>query len=312
MNPKLTVLMPVYNGERFLSDAIESILGQTYKDFELLIINDGSADRSREIILSYDDPRIILVENQQNQGIPRTRNIGLKLARGKYVACMDADDISMPDRLEKQIKFLVDNPEVGLVAGWIEIVGEDRKHLGFWRVDKANNTPEEIYYTLHFRNCIAQSSVLFDKDIVLKCGGYDERFTKTEDFELWLRLSKTTKVAKIKQVLVKRREYNTNTSLKLIQEHKLNTEKLYFLNFPEFLTDNKSKEILLFIKDLSREPKPAELGDLLKVFNQINDKIILEANPHLLSIKKLKTYCRIRKNHFIFNFIKKNLYTRQK
>src|SRR3990170_6306785 len=105
MNPEITVLMSVYNGERFLREAIESILNQTYRDFEFLIINDGSTDSSREIILSYNDPRIRLIDNELNIGLTRSLNKGLRLARGKYIARQDADDISFRKRLEKQVAF---------------------------------------------------------------------------------------------------------------------------------------------------------------------------------------------------------------
>ncbi|HKQ33129.1 MAG TPA: glycosyltransferase family A protein, partial [Thermodesulfobacteriota bacterium] len=118
MTPKVTVLMTVYNGEKFLNEAIDGILNQTFRDFEFLIINDGSTDGSREIIKSYKDPRINLVDNESNIGLTASLNRGLSLAGGEYIARQDADDISLPERLEKQISILERNPDIALLGSW--------------------------------------------------------------------------------------------------------------------------------------------------------------------------------------------------
>ena len=116
--PKVTVLMAVYNGERYLRDAVESILCQTFRDFQFLIINDGSTDNTRDLILSYDDARIVLVDSEHNVGQTRSLNRGLELAAGELIARQDADDISEPDRLAKQVAFLERHPEVALLGTW--------------------------------------------------------------------------------------------------------------------------------------------------------------------------------------------------
>ena len=115
-SPRVTVLMAVYNGERFLAEAVASILDQTFRDFEFLIVNDGSTDRSREIILSFGDPRIRLVDNPENIGLTRSLNRGLELAKGGLIARQDADDISLPERLEREIGFLDGNPKAAIVG----------------------------------------------------------------------------------------------------------------------------------------------------------------------------------------------------
>lgn len=122
-NPKVTVLMPVYNGEEYLREAIESILFQSFGNFEFLIIDDGSTDDSINIIASYTDPRIRVITNGENIGIARALNKGIELARGKYIARMDSDDISLPKRFEKQVDFLDKNPEIGIVGSWIKTFG---------------------------------------------------------------------------------------------------------------------------------------------------------------------------------------------
>ena len=141
-NPKITVLMPVYNGEKYLREAIGSILNQTFNDFEFLIINDSSTDSTREIILSYDDTRIRLEDNEKNIGLTHSLNKGLRLAKGKYVARMDADDISLPDRLEKQLAVIENNTDVSIVACWIDIIDKNNTYIGNWHADRRNWIPE--------------------------------------------------------------------------------------------------------------------------------------------------------------------------
>ena len=120
MSPKVTVLMPVYNAEKYLIEAIRSILTQSFMDYELLIINDGSTDDSLKIIKSFSDKRIRLVQNERNIGQANSLNKGIKLARGEYIVRMDADDISLSERIKKQVKFMDANPEIGISGTWIK------------------------------------------------------------------------------------------------------------------------------------------------------------------------------------------------
>ena len=125
--PKVTVLMPVYNARFYLSKAISSIINQTFKDFEFLIFNDGSTDNSADIIYSYNDRRIRFFNSEQNFGYVYHLNYGIEIAKGEYIARMDADDISFPTRLEKQVAFMDKNPEVGVCGTWFKIYGTNRK-----------------------------------------------------------------------------------------------------------------------------------------------------------------------------------------
>src|SRR3990167_9325600 len=123
MNPLVTVLMPVYNGKKYLKEAIESVLNQTFRDFEFLIIDDGSTDKSAEIIKSFNDARIRLERNVTNLGLIKTLNNGLTLSRGKYIARMDCDDISLPKRLSVQVNFMEKHPEIGICGSWVKVMG---------------------------------------------------------------------------------------------------------------------------------------------------------------------------------------------
>lgn len=201
--------MCVYNGERYLREAIESILRQTFTDFEFLIIDDGSTDASRSIVLSYDDPRIRLVVNETNIGLTKSLNKGLDLARGEYVARMDADDVSMPERLGRQVDFMDDNPGVWLLGSCSEFIDSTGTTC---RRNSSRLTREELYYRLNFGNVFPHSSVMFRRREVMTIGGYDESFRRSQDYELWSRISSFGPVDMLKAVLIKWREADGNIS----------------------------------------------------------------------------------------------------
>jgi glycosyltransferase involved in cell wall biosynthesis len=201
-DPQVTVLMAVYNGERFLSEALESILNQTFSDFEFLIINDGSVDGTRELLLSYADPRIRVVDNEQNIGLTKSLNRGLAMARGEYVARQDADDRSHPGRLEKQIEFLRRHPEVvllGTQARTIDERGYVYSRLG--ELKAVSNVA--IKLQLLFGNPFVHTSTMFQrKKVVEEFGGYNAEYRYNQDFELWSRIIANCRVANLPNVLV--------------------------------------------------------------------------------------------------------------
>lgn len=307
-SPKVTFLMTVYNGEKYLKEAITSILNQTFKDFELVVIDDWSTDSSAEMVKSFNDPRIRLIRNRENLGPYKSSNIGLKLARGKFIARMDADDVSLPDRLENELSIIEKKNDIGMVACWITIVDENNDYIGEWHADRENNSPEEIYYTLFFKNCIAHSSVLFKKDIVVKLGGYNEAFRKSQDYELWIRLSKIAKIVKIKRELVIRREYDENTSLNVINQHRLHEERLFLKNIKALLSSNVNSHTLFSIKynNSGKGIRETNIIKVLNTLNNINPKIV-KAAPCFLDRKVLikcgkKKRNKILKNSFPIKF----------
>ena len=186
--PKVTVLMAVHNGERYLRRAIDSILCQTFSDFEFLIVNDGSSDGSGDILASYHDPRIRVIENASNIGLTRSLNAGLAAAQGELIARQDADDVSHFNRLYKQVQFMERHPEVAVVgtAGrFIDDKGRPRRSIAQITCTSAI----AIRWQLLFEGPFAHSSVMFRKAVVwVSLGGYDERYRISQDFELWSRL----------------------------------------------------------------------------------------------------------------------------
>ena len=198
-DPKVTILMPVYNGAKYIREAIESILSQTFTDFEFLIINDGSTDQSAVIIASYNDPRIRSVDNESNLGLVDTLNRGLELARGEFIARMDCDDISLPERLGKQAALMEQRPEVGVCGCWIEWI--DRGVIMDYPVND-----REIKQALTYTCPLAHPAVMVRGELVREDHiRYDPAYRHAEDYELWTRICGVTHFANIPEVLLKYR-----------------------------------------------------------------------------------------------------------
>jgi len=217
-NPEVTVLMSVYNGEKYLREAIDSILNQTFTDFEFLIVNDGSTDRTAEILQSYDDPRIIIVDNEKNIGLTKSLNIGLRMARGEYIARMDADDMSMPDRLEKEVEFLETHRDYAVVGSFAKILNEDSEVISFM-----DRPIEDAQIREFFRrdNCIAHGSAMIRMRCLLDVEFYDESIARAQDYDLWLRLSEKYRLANIPKYLYMWRKHDEQIEAKHIREQKI-------------------------------------------------------------------------------------------
>lgn len=205
--PRVSVILPAYNAERFIGEAINSILNQTYRDFELIIISDGSTDLTPSIIKQYSkqDKRIRFFNNRRNRGLVYVLNMGLRKARGEYIARMDADDISMPTRFEKQVAYLDANPDIGILGTLIE---------GFGLV-KALGIQKPVVELADFvdNNYVAHPTVMMRRSIVRKYKfRYDPEYKHVEDYELWMRMIKVTKIHNIMEVLLRYRVSGSNVS----------------------------------------------------------------------------------------------------
>lgn len=208
--PLISVIMSVYNAEKYLSEAIESILNQTCRNFEYIIINDGSTDKSLEIIEKYNtlDDRIILI-NRENKGLITSLNEGIDLSKGKYIARMDADDISLPKRFEEQINFLEKNTDIGVCGTWVEVFGENIKDT-LWKMPFID---EELKPRLLFSVTFAHPSVMMRKELIDKYSlKYKKQYKHAEDYNFWLDFSKYTKFANIPQKLLRYRYLETSIS----------------------------------------------------------------------------------------------------
>ena len=198
--PLVSILLPVYNGSPYLNVVINSILSQSFQDFELIIINDGSTDDSESVIKKISDSRIRYVQ-QQNHGLPATLNIALGLACGEFIARQDQDDISFSLRLQKQIEFLTANPDVGMVGTNAEIWVDNAKTE---RLLEHPSDDASINFNLLFDNPFVHSSVTIRRSVFDKIGGYSEDKARQppEDYELWSRVAREFKVANLPEVLL--------------------------------------------------------------------------------------------------------------
>jgi glycosyltransferase involved in cell wall biosynthesis/radical SAM superfamily enzyme YgiQ (UPF0313 family) len=189
--PKVSVLLCVHNGERFIRAALASIYGQTYQDFEVVIVDDGSTDGTPEILRQMKDSRTVIYRNAENQGLTKSLNTGLRLCRGAYVARMDADDLSHPRRLEKQAPFLDGNPDCCVVGSWCHWLDAEGRVTGSW---EPPTEAKAVRHRLLVRNCLAHGSILIRRAVLEQAGGYDEAYPYAQDYDLWLRLSESGQI----------------------------------------------------------------------------------------------------------------------
>ena len=198
-NPKITVLMPAYNVAKYITKAINSVLAQTFTDFELLIINDGSTDDTEKIVRSFSDDRIRLI-NQTNQGVAAALNIGMLNARADLVARFDADDICLPERLMVQYNFLNDNPDYIIVGSDADYIDMNEEYVFTYSMPAhTNNEIQE----LPVNKCpFIHSAVLFRKEFILQAGGYNIEACAFEDHILWAKSIRLGKTCNLQQVLL--------------------------------------------------------------------------------------------------------------
>lgn len=203
-SPVISVVMPAYNCAGFLRESLDSLLNQTFSDFELIIINDGSTDNTADIIRSYKDARIRYLENSKNEGLAFTLNRGIDLSRGRFIARMDGDDICLPQRFHQQLNFFEAHPDAAILTSWVELMDEDGKFAGYWEEEKRAGTPQKIRSQLVKDNCIAHPTVMAKAELLSK---YKYNLTQaTEDYDLWLRITADNiPVYKLEEVLVKHR-----------------------------------------------------------------------------------------------------------
>ncbi|SRR6266481_5191006 len=218
--PRVSIVMSVFNGERFLAEAVDSILNQSFRDFEFIIIEDGSTDGSSQILDSYqnNDARVA-VYRQKNRGLIASLNRGCALARGKYIARMDADDIAVRDRLQGQVDFMEDHPEVGVLGGateWIDITGKSLLRCRFPITDR------EIKSALRRGDCpLAHPTVIMQKEVFASVAGYRTAMLHAEDYDLWLRIADRFQLANLDAVVLKYRVHPDQVSIRRCRQQAL-------------------------------------------------------------------------------------------
>jgi len=188
MNPKVSVIIPAYNNAKFLPETIESVLKQTFADWEIIIVDDGSTDNTQEVVAMYlqNHPGKIKYFRQENGGTAQARNRAIKESKGEYLGLLDADDLWLPEKLAVQVPIMEANPELALISSETYAIDAQSNRIGHWKVAKMPNTFECLFEANHIYNLTA----LARKSCVEKIGGYDETLLVSQDYDLWLRLTK--------------------------------------------------------------------------------------------------------------------------
>ena len=297
MTPKVTVLMTVYNGQRYLKECMDSVLSQTFKEFEFLIVDDCSADSSMDMINSCRDSRIRIIKNEKNLGQVVSLNIGLSSADGEYVARMDQDDVISKHRLARQVEFLHKRPDISVAGTWGEAIDEKGDAFASICLPVRN---EEIAATALFAgHFLLHSSVIFRKDHIVEAGKYNEDFCFAEDYDLWTRLLlKGRRFVNIPAPLIKFRCHKKSSSKNFFQRQLANARHSV-LNFIKNIDAQQNSSVVtdalcdilinmgiinrdFFTSDAGRLVRPEDITNLLEC--------ILKKMQHRLSFNASQTY----------------------
>lgn len=303
MSSKVSVIMPVYNSEEYLGQAIESILNQTFRDFELLIINDGSTDNSMEIINQYckKDNRIKVYSNESNKGLPYTRERALNLAHGEYIALMDADDISYKERLEIQVRYLDDFNDVFMVASNFDIIEEENIKKNIKIILKNNSILENnlLDYKMIFHNPIGNSTVMFRKSVIDKQKiSYRKECFVAQDYAFWVDCKKNNKFKIINKALVAYRQGHNNVTKKSLGNRSIERKRVIdeirnraIKNSGLILNNNQSN---IFNKIFSDPYQELETKDFYEFYNVV-DKVSLQIGD----IQRKKIFVNLAKYYSV-------------
>jgi len=227
MTPLVSVVMPAYNREKYIEESIKSILNQTYNNFEFIIVDDGSTDDTEKIINTYKDKdnRIVYIKNEKNMGISKTRNRGMDEAKGKYIAIMDSDDISLPERLEKQVKYMEENGNCGIVgSGFLSFSDDNPQEMPNMRPIDNHNIKLHSLFCSPFGNptCMLRKSVIDENNL-----RYNSKYDGAEDFEFFHRAKHFMEFHNLPEFLLRYRIHGKNISLKSRAKQAMLSNKIY-------------------------------------------------------------------------------------
>ena len=307
--PEVTVLMSVYNGERFLVECIDSIVNQTFTNFEFIIINDGSTDGTGAILERYAqvDDRMY-IHHQENLGLIASLNKGCRLARGKYIARMDSDDVSLPDRLKMQVHFLDKNPDIGVVGTDFNMIASDGT---VWNPPKFFDVPTEpnfVKWKLYFSCCVCHPSIMVRKTVYSHLSGYRDEFIHAEDYDFFLRAVSYTKISNLPHVLYKLRKHESNVTTIYGDIQQKNAD----IAVQQALYRTRGTSISLdIVKGFRNSSLIIDLEDAITVANLVADlcnSLIKSKNISFFNRVKVRNDA-IRKIYDIYaNYRKKNIF----
>jgi glycosyltransferase involved in cell wall biosynthesis len=233
--PVVTVLMSAFNDAAFLSEAVESILRQTFGNFEFLVIDDGSTDGSARLLAAVRDPRMRVVRNEEHLGLTRSLKTGVELARGQYIARMDADDVALPERLEKQVALLMKRPEIGILGSACYIIDQVGREVGLLQMPEDDL---QIHWTSLLANPFAHPTIMFRRDVLISRNlNYDEAFQTTQDYDLWMRMLRYTCGANLGEPLMRYRTHGDRVTNKFREVQLRNHDIVALRTMQEQLPD---------------------------------------------------------------------------
>lgn len=300
--PKITVLMSAFNSEEYINEAIDSILNQTFSDFEFIIIDDGSTDNSLKIIECYQDSRIRLIKNEINIGLTNSLIKGIQNARGKYLARMDADDISINDRLEKQFNFLEKNKHISIVGSYVLFFDKQGQEV----LGKAPLTHEEIIVELLLGYTLFHPSVMIRLSDLSNHGlNYNPHYIYSQDFDLWTRASRVLKLANLKSPLIKMREHSKKISRALNDKQRMFSDEVRMKQLKELKINYTPLELVAFNKmgssdSLFNISELVALESILSKIEKANHK------QKIFDPKTLKESSSYKMRELCYNMLKSN------
>ncbi|HMQ08128.1 MAG TPA: glycosyltransferase [Saprospiraceae bacterium] len=260
-HPTLSIVMPVYNAGSYISQTVHSLLAQSFQDFELIIVDDSSTDNSVSIIHSFSDPRIRFFQNNENHGIVYTRNRGMSHMQGRFYAPFDADDIAMPHKFEKQIQFLIENADYGMIGSWAQLINEANQLLN--KKWKLNASPEAIPWILLFRNYFVHSAMVIRREAI-PVGMYTAGFDLVEDYKMCFDISRKWKVWNTPEYLVKYRIHKHSHSRR-DRDKMINAERKVFDYVYQEMGLQFGEEVFECIQQFRKGNKDISLTDYRKV-----------------------------------------------
>lgn len=286
----ITVLMPTFNAEKYIKEAMESILVQTYSNFEFLIIDGGSKDKTISIIKSISDDRIRLIENSDGLNFVDSLNLGIELANGKYIARMDADDLCNPSRFQIQYDFLESNHHITACSTWLEFIGDQNN------IVKLPVKPDDIYLRFLITNCFGHGPSMIRRDFLIKNNiRYNNNYYYSEDTFYWVEIMKHGVLETIPQVLYQYRRHDTQMTSEKRAQMTDSTNRAKNIHFNNFIHQIFNKKVSYFNLYQTTTDNASDLKDIVVVFDQILKENRLNKNYHQNTLKTtLLTICKTR------------------
>lgn len=288
----VSVIIPCYNAEKYLRESVESIMNQSYVNLEIICIDDCSTDDTLAILekLASKDARVKVLHNSKNMKIASSLNRGLEYSTGEYIARMDADDIALPDRIEKQVNYLEKNKETDICGTWCEKIDSEGKHIGKIIYPLLHN---DLKVMLLFNSCFAHPTIMFRRAIYLSVGGYKD-IMPVEDLEYWIRIVKSKRLANIPEILLKYRIHGNNVTKTHTSEKLGKLSELLKVHPDFFLSRNAHWYNLRFL--LSNWNERTSEKDLFSI-KKATDEIIMEnMDKKIFDIYSLKQAALLYQN----------------